>query len=29
MSHDHYDHLDYETIIKLREKVGKVICGLG
>lgn len=29
ISHDHYDHLDYETIIKLREKVGKVICGLG
>lgn len=29
ISHDHYDHLDYETIIKLKSKVGRVICGLG
>lgn len=29
ISHDHYDHLDYETIIQLRSKVKKVICGLG
>lgn len=29
ISHDHYDHLDYETIVKLRDKVGQVICGLG
>lgn len=29
ITHDHYDHLDYETIIKLKEKVGMVICGLG
>ncbi|WP_317042939.1 MBL fold metallo-hydrolase [Arcticibacter eurypsychrophilus] len=29
ISHDHYDHMDYETIIKLRSKVKKVICGLG
>lgn len=29
ISHDHYDHLDYGSIIKLREKVGQVICGLG
>jgi L-ascorbate metabolism protein UlaG (beta-lactamase superfamily) len=29
ISHDHYDHLDYETIIKLKGKVKKVICGLG
>lgn len=29
ISHDHYDHLDYETILKLRAKVKKVVCGLG
>jgi L-ascorbate metabolism protein UlaG (beta-lactamase superfamily) len=29
ISHDHYDHLDYPTIQKLRSKVKKVICGLG
>lgn len=29
ISHDHYDHLDYETITKLKSKVAKVICGLG
>lgn len=29
ISHDHYDHLDYETIVALKDKVGKVICPLG
>ena len=29
ISHDHYDHLDYETIVKLHPKVKKVITGLG
>ncbi|WP_116105124.1 MBL fold metallo-hydrolase [Lewinella sp. IMCC34191] len=29
ISHDHYDHLDYATIVGLRDKVGTVICGLG
>lgn len=29
ISHDHYDHLDYETIKKLEPKVDKVFCGLG
>ena len=29
ISHDHYDHVDYETVIQLRPKVRKVICGLG
>lgn len=29
ITHDHYDHLDYETIMELQPRVGKVICGLG
>jgi L-ascorbate metabolism protein UlaG (beta-lactamase superfamily) len=29
ISHDHYDHLDYETIVALKDKTKKVICGLG
>ena len=29
ISHDHWDHLDYETILKLKPKIKKVICGLG
>ncbi len=29
ISHDHWDHLDYETIIQLKPKVKKVITGLG
>lgn len=29
ISHDHWDHLDYTTIRLLRNKVGKVITGLG
>jgi L-ascorbate metabolism protein UlaG (beta-lactamase superfamily) len=29
ISHDHYDHLDYQTIGKLKGKVKNVICGLG
>ncbi len=29
ISHDHYDHLDYSTMIKLKPKIRKVITGLG
>lgn len=29
ITHDHWDHLDYETVIKLKNKVGKVFCSLG
>ena len=29
ITHDHWDHLDYETVLKLKSKVKKVICGLG
>ena len=29
ITHDHWDHVDYETLIKLRSKIKKIICGLG
>ncbi|MEO7978007.1 MBL fold metallo-hydrolase [Flavobacterium sp.] len=29
ITHDHYDHLDYETILELKSKTRTVICGLG
>jgi L-ascorbate metabolism protein UlaG (beta-lactamase superfamily) len=29
ISHDHWDHLDHETILKLHSKVKKVVTGLG
>ncbi|MDQ3016108.1 MAG: MBL fold metallo-hydrolase [Bacteroidota bacterium] len=29
ITHDHYDHVDYHTIEKLRPKIKTVICGLG
>lgn len=29
ISHDHWDHLDYETVLKLKPKVNKLITGLG
>lgn len=29
LSHDHWDHLDYATLLKLKPKIKKVICGLG
>lgn len=29
ITHDHWDHLDYETIRKLKPNIKKVICGLG
>lgn len=29
LTHDHYDHLDYSTVKKIKEKVKEVICPLG
>lgn len=29
ITHDHWDHLDYETCLRLKSKTSKVICGLG
>ena len=29
LTHDHWDHLDYRTIVRLEKKVNKVITGLG
>ncbi|NIK93305.1 MBL fold metallo-hydrolase [Mangrovimonas sp. CR14] len=29
ISHDHWDHLDYETILQLKPKVKQVVCALG
>lgn len=29
ITHDHYDHLDYKTILKLKSKTKKVVCALG
>jgi L-ascorbate metabolism protein UlaG (beta-lactamase superfamily) len=29
LTHDHYDHLDHKTILKLKGKVKKICCSLG
>lgn len=29
ITHDHWDHLDYKTVTRLKDRVGKVICPLG
>jgi L-ascorbate metabolism protein UlaG (beta-lactamase superfamily) len=29
LTHDHYDHLDFKTVKKLRDKVGQITCSLG
>lgn len=29
ISHDHWDHLDYNTVMELKNRIGKVICPLG
>ncbi len=29
LTHDHWDHLDYQTLKQLKSRIGKVICPLG
>lgn len=29
ITHDHWDHLDYETVVEIRNRVNKVVCLLG
>lgn len=29
LTHDHYDHLDYPTVKKIRPKIKNIVCGLG
>lgn len=29
ITHDHYDHLDYGTVMALKDKIKTIICGLG
>ncbi|HPG07247.1 MAG: MBL fold metallo-hydrolase [Saprospiraceae bacterium] len=29
ITHDHYDHVDYETLIALKSKIKTILCGLG
>ena len=29
ITHDHYDHLDYPTVLELRTKISHIVCGLG
>ncbi|WP_375559310.1 MBL fold metallo-hydrolase [Bernardetia sp. OM2101] len=29
ISHDHWDHVDYETLLKLKPKTKNIFCGLG
>lgn len=29
ITHDHYDHLDYKTVLKFKHKVKHVVCSLG
>lgn len=29
ITHDHYDHLDYKTVMALKPKIKHIVCGLG
>lgn len=29
ITHDHWDHLDYWTVMRLKERIGRVVCPLG
>lgn len=29
ITHDHWDHLEYETVLALKDRIGRVVCPLG
>ncbi len=29
ITHDHWDHLDYQTVVRLKERIRRVVCPLG
>lgn len=29
LTHDHYDHLDYKTVVAIKDRVGTVVCSAG
>ena len=29
LSHDHWDHLDYDTLVRIKPRIKKIICALG
>jgi L-ascorbate metabolism protein UlaG (beta-lactamase superfamily) len=29
LTHDHWDHLDYDSLVKLKPKIKKIVCALG
>ena len=29
ITHDHWDHMDHETLMQLKPRIGQIVCGLG